>query len=432
MKIGMQAWGSQGDIRPMLALAAGLVRAGHEVTMVITAIVEESYQPVADRFGIKLIEVPNPLRLPNDQVASIWHRAFTSRSPVFQAKQLLNYGLVPTASPVYKAVLDLCQNSDFLICYFFTFAPMDAAEKAGKPYVTVNIAPNCMPSRAVPPPSPVVLGRWSYPLFWWATEKFVNGIFLPAMNDLRRQEGLSKRSNVMRKTWQSPFLNLLAVSPSICAHPPDWPSKTKICGFLNLPKGNQQFTLSEKLADFIDQGEAPVYFTFGSMMMDEEKYVAQIVSVWRLATKKLGERAIYQLPSNFIEQYQSSKDELFVSESPYDRIFPKCRVVVHHGGAGTTQACLLAGVPSVVVAHIADQFFWGAELTRLGVSSNYLTRRDLNGKKLAKLVRETQNLPEARSKAAAISQRMSSEDGVGKAVTEIEKWWAKTKSKDYM
>jgi UDP:flavonoid glycosyltransferase YjiC (YdhE family) len=32
MKIGLQTWGSEGDIQPFITLAGGLVCAGHEVT----------------------------------------------------------------------------------------------------------------------------------------------------------------------------------------------------------------------------------------------------------------------------------------------------------------------------------------------------------------------------------------------------------------
>ena len=36
MKIGLQAWGSEGDIQPFTALAAGLVQAGQDVTLLVT------------------------------------------------------------------------------------------------------------------------------------------------------------------------------------------------------------------------------------------------------------------------------------------------------------------------------------------------------------------------------------------------------------
>jgi UDP:flavonoid glycosyltransferase YjiC (YdhE family) len=58
-------------------------------------------------------------------------------------------------------------------------------------------------------------------------------------------------------------------------------------------------------------------------------------------------------------------------------------MVVHHGGAGTTQSALLAGRPTIIVAHVSDQFFWGAELERLGVAGKTLKRKGLNSRKLA-------------------------------------------------
>ena len=48
MKIGLQAWGSEGDIQPFTALAAGLVKAGHSVTLVVTDNIGRDYRDLAD------------------------------------------------------------------------------------------------------------------------------------------------------------------------------------------------------------------------------------------------------------------------------------------------------------------------------------------------------------------------------------------------
>ena len=48
MKIGLQTWGSEGDIRPFTALAAGLVDAGHEVTLAVTDNIGRDYSGVAE------------------------------------------------------------------------------------------------------------------------------------------------------------------------------------------------------------------------------------------------------------------------------------------------------------------------------------------------------------------------------------------------
>src|SRR3712207_7698644 len=44
---------------------------------------------------------------------------------------------------------------------------------------------------------------------------------------------------------------------------------------------------------------------------------------------------------------------------PFDWLFPRVSVAVHHGGAGTTAESLNAGTPSVVVPVVPDQEFWG-------------------------------------------------------------------------
>jgi UDP:flavonoid glycosyltransferase YjiC (YdhE family) len=48
-------------------------------------------------------------------------------------------------------------------------------------------------------------------------------------------------------------------------------------------------------------------------------------------------------------------------------IFPACKAVVHHGGAGTTAAALRAGVPELILWNGLDQPFWSTAIDYLGV-----------------------------------------------------------------
>ena len=96
-------------------------------------------------------------------------------------------------------------------------------------------------------------------------------------------------------------------------------------------------------------------------------------------------------------------------------------MIVHHGGAGTTQSSLLAGRPSVVVAHVSDQFFWGSELERLGVGGKTLNRNGLNAKQLARGISRVLSTPALTERAIDLGKRMSNEDGVAIAIELIEK-----------
>jgi UDP:flavonoid glycosyltransferase YjiC (YdhE family) len=51
----------------------------------------------------------------------------------------------------------------------------------------------------------------------------------------------------------------------------------------------------------------------------------------------------------------------------YATIFPVCRAVVHHGGAGTLAACLRAGVPQLVLWTLPDQPSVAAHLKKMKV-----------------------------------------------------------------
>jgi sterol 3beta-glucosyltransferase/vancomycin aglycone glucosyltransferase len=94
--------------------------------------------------------------------------------------------------------------------------------------------------------------------------------------------------------------------------------------------------------------------------------------------------------------------------------------VVHHGGSGTTQAALLAGCPSVAVAHAFDQPYWAKTLQQLGAAGKPLHRRSVTAGKIARQIEEVAHSSRIREKARLISASMKEEDGVQHAVRLIE------------
>jgi UDP:flavonoid glycosyltransferase YjiC (YdhE family) len=73
-----------------------------------------------------------------------------------------------------------------------------------------------------------------------------------------------------------------------------------------------------------------------------------------------------------------------VGQINYTAILPTCRAAVHHGGAGTTAAGLRAGLPTLVLWDVADQFIWATQVKRLKVGSarrvSNITRKSLVAK----------------------------------------------------
>jgi len=420
MKIGLQTWGSEGDIQPFITLAGCLVCAGHEVTLVVTDNIGRDYSGQAKKFGFNLVEVRNPDNPSSELVEKVWREIIEVGNPIKQSELVLKYGFDPVMEAMYVAAKRLCATNDAVIGHFFLFPLRVAAEKSGTPIATINVVHNCLPSSEICPPGLPNIGRWFYPLGWKLVRSMVNRIFLPRVNALRNREGLTPDSDVMTQTWASKTLNLVIVSPSICHTPKDWGAKHEVCGFLNPPEDQSIEKPPMGLEDFIAASEPPVYFTFGSMMLHDLSYIKEALQIWTETVRKVGCRAIFQLPYDDLSVFTTDDNVFKVQRSPYKTIFPKCSLIVHHGGAGTTQSSILSGCPSVVVAHMADQFFWGYELERLGVAGRTQTRKGLTSDKLAKSINQVLASPGMSKRANAIGAVMAKENGVDAAVRLIE------------
>ena len=87
------------------------------------------------------------------------------------------------------------------------------------------------------------------------------------------------------------------------------------------------------------------------------------------ACAELGERALIYVGANDIGDTWDTDRVKIAGAMNHATIFPACRAVVHHGGAGTTATGMRAGVPTLILWVTADQPIWAAEVKRLGVGS---------------------------------------------------------------
>jgi UDP:flavonoid glycosyltransferase YjiC (YdhE family) len=111
-----------------------------------------------------------------------------------------------------------------------------------------------------------------------------------------------------------------------------------------------------------------------------------------------------------------------IDGAPHHRIFPRCSLVVHHGGAGTTHSASLAGCPSIIVEHFGDQIFWGVQLKRVGLANRTLHRRSVTPRTLAEEIRRNLQSSAMKARAREIGASMKKEKGVERAVALIGKY----------
>ena len=53
--------------------------------------------------------------------------------------------------------------------------------------------------------------------------------------------------------------------------------------------------------------------------------------------------------------------------APYEHVLPRCRLMIHHGGMGTTHSAVVHGLPQIVVPHAADQRIQGRRVAEAKV-----------------------------------------------------------------
>lgn len=409
MKIGLQTWGSHGDIRPFVALAEGLQQAGHEVTLVLTCVDSNAYAALASPSGVKIRVVASPV-IELAEVERLGEAAARMVNPFAQTRMLIEGGFLPAEQAMLDAAQQLVAECDLLIGHFFVYPLQIAAERAGKPYVSVLLSHVMVPS-AYSHPLGLPFGQG---LLWRITRWALHKTASKYPNRLRASLGMAPVADVLTEVWLSPQLTLLGVSPQICERQPDWAPAIQITGFLDMPNIKLEGQLTEEAEAFLAAGEAPLYMTFGSWTPRDIAHQRDNLRLLTEAARLSGRRAIIQTPDAAACGFHSDAQILYVSASPHHLIFPRCAAVVHHGGAGTTQSATLAGRPSVVVANIAEQEHWGQELQRLGIAGKPLRRRSVSAKQLAARIRSLR--PEMPGRAAAIASTMAQENGVATAV----------------
>jgi sterol 3beta-glucosyltransferase len=424
LKIGIQTWGSEGDIRPFIALGAALTKRGHHVELLYTEISDRRYEHVAAALGFTARAIASPVLASREREYEIGLAAISSRDEFSQGLLIFKELLDPVAEPIYEAGLDLCSRSDLLIHHFILHPSRAAADQTATPQITVAFAHMITPSRFIRPSGMPALGQW-FNRFAWGIGCFaLNRTLLKRVNRFRRAKGLPPFRDLLREAWPSHHLNLLASSPSFLERPADWPEWNQMCGFLELP-AHEHETLAPDVDAFLDSGPPPVFMGFGSLMPMSGQHLAETVRVFEDAAAQANCRAIIQaevIPTfaHGASVGKRRKDVLFVKRAPHRLVYPRCAAVVHHAGAGTTHTTLRAGTPSVPVPHVSDQFLWSDELHRLGVAPKPLRRTKWSATALADRLRETVGNPAMKQAAEAMRDRMRHDNGPETAADLIE------------
>ena len=343
-------------------------------------------------------------------------------NPVAMVRSIRDY-IFEIAPRVSRAAFAACEGADLLVhSFLFTVGAHSWAFERGLPDVSVQTFPMFAPTRAFPNVAfPNIPAGWlSTFSHWFAAQVFWHGG--------NSGYGPARRANpdiAYPRKLHWPFADtpghprtplLFAYSPGVLPRPREWGPNIRVTGYFYL---DQQGTYEAPaaLAEFLANSAPPVCVTFGSMIHREEASIYQTILE---AIAASGERAILLSGWGDLRTLVSSEGLLVLEAVPHDWLLPRCKEVIHHGGAGTTAAGLRAGIPNVVIPFAADQPFWGARVHALGAGPVPIPIRKLTVERLVAALAEANN-DMLRSGAQAIGRAIRAEDGVGTAVGLIEK-----------
>ncbi|WP_424809662.1 glycosyltransferase [Rhodococcus sp. 27YEA15] len=146
----------------------------------------------------------------------------------------------------------------------------------------------------------------------------------------------------------------------------EWGQRRPLVGFLNLSSGTRTLmdveAIEPVLDAWLDAGSAPVYVGFGSMHIDNPDAVVGAITY---AAGQLGMRVLVAMGWSDLD-IRSDDRVMIVRAVDHEKVLPRCRAAVHHGGAGSTAASLRAGIATLVCWIGADQPLWGARIEHLG------------------------------------------------------------------
>ncbi len=412
MNITILTYGSRGDVQPFLPLSLGLMSRGHNVILAAPA----RFKSLVEEHGITFF----PLAGDPEELSRRLNDA--GYNFLKQVRELMTHA-VAIGTDVMRQTDEACKGAD-LIIHTFTHAvgAHTLAREKNIPDVYVDLFPMFVPTGDYPNISLPDFGSRVYNRLTHIASVQISWITSQlGFEQIRRRAGLPKRKLYFPFKDSPPRLRTLilcAWSPSLIPPSSDWDPHVHVTGYYFLPR-NDSYLPPTELKEFLEAGEPPVCVSFGSMV---NKNAEKIDVIIRESLKQTNNRGII-LSGWGSAKRESTSDLLYLESAPHDWLLPKCKMLIHHGGAGTTSAALRAGIPQIVVPFMADQPFWGSRVHGIGAGPKPIPVNQLSVERMVSAMSEAESKVFL-ERAQVTGQRIRGEDGVEMAARLLESYAA--------
>lgn len=402
MNILIAPMGTRGDVYPVAYLAQALITKGHKVTFCTS---EEN------KVFIESLKIPFSASGTNfsDMMKKLAPYMGKPLKLIKPAMTLMNEEM----HKQFEDIKSVAQGCDLIIGAGTQPMAATVAELYNIPYCHILHLPQVQPTKEL---APIIFPfqrapRWINPLLWWLNEKAYN-LMLKPINAIRRKHSLPKVTSFVQYLNSGHMIS--AVSPELGKQPSDLRDNAVQCDYF-FPTTEQE--LSPRIKEFINAGEPPVYFGFGSVT--DKKPTETINALLEMVTT-LKVRCILSKGWAAYNELLDREEFFFASEEPHLKLFEKVQLVMHHGGAGTTSTAAHAGAPQLLIPSMADQYYWAKQIEDLGLGLS-ISKGKLKGKRLIEAVKELISTQQFSKRAKEFQKKIYKQSGISQCITFIER-----------
>jgi sterol 3beta-glucosyltransferase len=412
MKIAILTLGTRGDVQPYAVLGHALKQRGHQVTLATA----KNFSALVQTYDLDFMPVEADFQAVLDSEEG---KKMMKGNP-FAIRRNLNTWVYPLIEDSLNTFYTLARDSDAVLYHVKTLADCFADQFPQK-MIRTSVLPIVEPTRAFANPAlsglpiPRFLNRMSFKLANQSLKLLSTPI-----------ERFRKANGLPAKYIATPVADLYGISPAILPVPQDFKDPNAFKGFWF---GEEKEALSKGLQDFLDAGDPPMLITFGSMpfksKFDLEDAVLQLADKYKvriIVVKGWGLKEVKKL--------EKHPGLLIVKAEPYSLLFPQVRAILHHGGIGTTAACLRAGKPfwiCPILYPVGDQLFWGLQAYKIGVALKPIPLSKLDLWQFVERVGVLLSEKELYAKASAVKELIEKENGIEAAIEKIEAYFDEKK-----
>ncbi|GAB3129019.1 glycosyltransferase [Tsukamurella serpentis] len=373
MKVCILAMGSRGDVQPTIAIGLALRDRGHRVTI---AAMGDPLVKLIRSAGLDAHRLNEIVPDYDDDYREVIHR------PV---ERMRAYGrfLVRNIATISREIHTVCRDADVVLTHSdaVDFA-LPITRRTGATIISYRFFPgttnSVYPMTQYTPAgltsdvlsrSPRMVKRAT----WTLGDSFTWTHVRAAVNFHRVSVGAAPyRSRRAKNRDAHEIVDLQLYDPALTPDlVPEFSRTRPMLGFLEVPRdawlreGSRSRTDAD-LMDWITSGSAPIYWGFGSMRIADPDALAR---TFAQVCAEQGRRGLIVAGWSDLSHADLGDHIRVVDEVVHSEVLPHCAAAIHHGGAGTTAASLRAGLPTLISPVLADQPFWGARVTDLGVGA---------------------------------------------------------------